>query len=75
MKRPRKTEDESVLHEINKASDAIRKKYKLLLLLEEFVFLTNSIASLVDFMKHLVSYIFSFILGFVFFFCRETKCF
>ena len=30
MKRPRQTEDESVLHEINKASDAIRKKYKLL---------------------------------------------
>jgi len=30
MKRSRQTEDESVLHEINKASDAIRKKYKLL---------------------------------------------
>jgi len=30
MKRPRQTEDESVPHEINKASDAIRKKYKLL---------------------------------------------
>jgi len=30
MKRPRQTEDESVLHEINKANDAIRKKYKLL---------------------------------------------
>jgi len=30
MKRPRQTEDESVLHEINTASVAIRKKYKLL---------------------------------------------
>jgi len=30
MKRPRQTEDKSVLHEINKASDAIRKKFKLL---------------------------------------------
>jgi len=30
MKRPRQTEDESVLHEINKSSNAIRKKYKLL---------------------------------------------
>jgi len=30
MTRPCQTEDESVLHEINKASDAIRKKYKLL---------------------------------------------
>jgi len=30
MKRPRQTEDESALHEINKASDAIRKKFKLL---------------------------------------------
>jgi len=30
MKRPCQTEDESVLYEINKASDAIRKKYKLL---------------------------------------------
>jgi len=30
MKRPRHTEDECVLHEINKASDAIRKKFKLL---------------------------------------------
>jgi len=30
IKRPRHTEDESVLHEINKASDAIRKKFKLL---------------------------------------------
>jgi len=30
MKRPRQSEDESVLHEINKASDAIRKIYKLL---------------------------------------------
>jgi len=30
MKRPRQTEDESVLHENKKASDAIRKKYKLL---------------------------------------------
>jgi len=30
MKRPFQTEDERVLHEINKASDAIRKKYKLL---------------------------------------------
>jgi len=30
MKRPRQTENESVLYGINKASDAIRKKYKLL---------------------------------------------
>ena len=30
MKRPRQREDESVLHEMNKASDAIRKKFKLL---------------------------------------------
>ena len=30
MKRPRQTEDESVLREITKASDAIRKKYKQL---------------------------------------------
>ena len=30
MKRPRQTDDESVLHEIAKASDAFRKKYKLL---------------------------------------------
>jgi len=30
MKRPRETDDQSVLHEINKASDAIRKRYKLL---------------------------------------------
>jgi len=29
MKRPRQTQDEIVLHEINKASDAIREKYKL----------------------------------------------
>jgi len=41
-----------MLHEINKASDAIRKKYKLLQEQEQFVFLTNCIASLVDFMKH-----------------------
>jgi len=30
MKRPCQREDESVLHEINNASDAIRKKYQLL---------------------------------------------
>jgi len=40
MKRTRQTEDERVLHEINNASDAIRKKYRLL---QESVFLQDNL--------------------------------